>query len=336
MEKATTIEQTLDNEGPCLSSITPRGKVSIDAEASRDFEASLSSDWDCNPPTVELQQLLAGVYFIDNVLSVEECSNLINLIDNSASLSFWCAEKVDDGSTRAYRNAETIEMHSRVFAEKLWARVADLLINSLPSIDISEDVDDERYERDLLGHWNPCGTNPDALFARYPSHGSFAPHTDGRAIINFNTRSFYSIIVFLNTVPLEQGAGTRFYSPQAIQQLELRTDRTGDASISQWTANKAFLQAEVQAVAGRMVLFQQAWVHEGVPPTAPNRKYIIRSDVIFRRDPPICDSPADQEAYQFFREAEWLAESGHVDNAVALFKKAFKRSALLAQIMGQA
>jgi hypothetical protein len=46
-----------------------------------------------------------------------------------------------------------------------------------------------------------------------------------------------------------------------------------------------------------MLVFEQSLVHEGVPPAQPHIKYIIRSDVMFQRDPAICDSPQDVAAY---------------------------------------
>lgn len=320
-------------EGPELSTITPRGKVAISPDACRAFESCLAGSCE----QLELQQTtMPGVYFIDNVLSVDECNALIDKIDTNGALSFWCADKADDPSTRSYRNAETIEMHSDTFADALWSRVSSLLTSFLPPVDIPDDEEDESYERDLMGRWVACGTNPDALFARYPSFGSFAPHTDGRAIIDFNTRSHYSVILYLNTVPLQMGAGTRFYDSAATQYLQLLPDANShDTAVSQWTAPRSLLKGEVEAVAGRMAFFKQSWVHEGVPPVMPYKKYIIRSDIIFRRDPAICDTPKDRDAYKLFREAEELAESGRSDEAIPLFRRAFKMSPDFSRIMGQ-
>lgn len=89
-------------------------------------------------------------------------------------------------------------------------------------------------------------------------------------------------------------------------------------------------------VAGRLLIFHQSLVHEGVPPKSPHLKYIIRSDVMLTRTPAICDSEADREAYRIFKQAEDLAEQGRVDEAVPLFKRALKLSPEMARIMGQA
>jgi hypothetical protein len=104
---------------------------------------------------------------------------------------------------------------------------------------------------------------------------------------------------------------------------------------NRWTASQSLVLDEVEAVEGRFLMFHQSLVHEGVPPVDPFLKYIIRSDVIFERTPKICDSPKDREAYQLFRQAEEVAENGEVPLSLQLFKKAFKLSPTLAQIMGQ-
>jgi hypothetical protein len=170
------------------------------------------------------------------------------------------------------------------------------------------------------------------LLAKYPSRGSFAPHTDGRTIHDFNTRSFFSVIVFLNDIPEGQGGGTRFYQSDAVNNL-VRVSLEGD---SMWSADSSLVTAEVHAVKGRMLIFHQSLVHEGVPPLVPFEKYIIRSDLMLRRDQPVCDSEQDKAAYALFRQAEDLADAGDVQQSVVLFKRALRLSPAMAAIMGQA
>ena len=87
-------------------------------------------------------------------------------------------------------------------------------------------------------------------------------------------------------------------------------------------------------VCGRMLIFDQSLVHEGVPPLAPYSKFIIRSDVMFQRSPAICDSPIDKEAYRIFKQAEQLAEAGNIEESIPQFRRAVKLSPTLAAIMG--
>ena len=63
-------------------------------------------------------------------------------------------------------------------------------------------------------------------------------------------------------------------------------------------------------------------------------KYIIRSDIMYKRVPPILNSDKDKEAYRIIREAEDLAESGDVDGSILLFRRAYKLSPELAAMMG--
>jgi hypothetical protein len=56
---------------------------------------------------------------------------------------------------------------------------------------------------------------------------------------------------------------------------------------------------------------------------------------MFERNPAVCNSEADIRAYGIFQRAEALAETGHVAEAVPLFRQAFKTSPALAEMMGQ-
>jgi hypothetical protein len=315
-------------DNPPLTAITPRQKVVVPEESCKVFLSCFSESFSasdlnlCNP--------IDGVYYIDEVFNEEECEKIQYEIDNNEFLSFWCIDKENDPEVQSFRNAYTIEMQSPEFGDKLWSRVATLLDGNF-HVNIADDEDDENYERDLVGEWIPYTLNPHSLFAKYPSLGSFAPHTDGRAIIDFNKRSHYSVVLYFNNVPKELGAGTRFYQNAAIQQLK-KVNKFGN---DYWTADPSLITFEVEAKAGRMVIFHQSLVHEGVPPLAEHQKYILRSDVIFQRTPPICDNADDREAYKLFREAENLAESGEVEKSLVLFRKAFKLSPLLSRIMGQ-
>eukprot|EP01035_Chromulina_nebulosa_P019547 gene19547-25445_t len=79
-------------------------------------------------------------------------------------------------------------------------------------------------------------------------------------------------------------------------------------------------------------MFDQRFAHEGTPPSIV--KHIIRTDVMFKRSQSICDSPEDILAYELFKEAEVIAESGDIDKSIALFKKAFKLSPQMASLLG--
>jgi hypothetical protein len=245
----------------------------------------------------------ARAFYVDNALSPDECALLRSQIDRCDALSFWNEKGRENEEARMFRDADTIELHSAALALKLWNRVKPLL--QLEPVCIAAEEDDEdgnrdpRWERDLFGSWQPSALNRDMLFAKYPSFGSFAPHTDGRAIETFNCRSFYSVIVYLNTIPAPWGGGTRFYCFDAVQRLRSASSESGSKV---WTSDANLVLAEVLPVAGRMLVFEQSLVHEGVAPLQQHLKYIIRSDVMFQRTPAICDSPSDVAAYALLME----------------------------------
>lgn len=316
------------SEAPPLSAVKPMDKVALTGAACEVFEGCVgnndvgtsqrvqvlalcmlplvsasrgSPSEECSesqPCYLCRRDIKARAFYVDNALSQDECARLRCEIDGCDALSFWNEKGRENEEARMFRDADTIELQSAALALKIWNRVETLL--QLQPLHIAEDEDDAdglrdpRWERDLFGAWLPSALNPDMLFAKYPSFGSFAPHTDGRAVETFNRRSFYSVIVYLNTIPAPCGGGTRFYSFDAVQRLKSAASATGS---KMWTSDPNLVLAEVLPVAGRVLVFEQSLVHEGVPPVQPYLKYIIRSDVMFQRSPAICDSPQDVAAY---------------------------------------
>jgi len=320
---------------PPLGAILPGTKKALrDSEETKPFELCLEVGMSSTDSPPRCNNVEHDVWYVDNGLSVNECKKLCLEVDNSPSLSFWS----HIAEARAFRDADTIELHSPAFALDLWNRIkAYLPPNISPQhsdskIVIDKEYDengnvDRRWERELVGTWTPCGFNHDLLFAKYPPGGSFAPHTDGRAIHDFNTRSFYSVIIFLNDLPSGCGGGTRFYSNEALSKLKTLPN-------GQWTSDSSCITFEIRPRAGRFLIFEQSLVHEGVPPLG-ECKYIIRSDVMFRRLIPLCDSPQDKTAYELYRQGEDLAEQGDSAQAIKLFRRALKLSPKLSQIIGQ-
>lgn len=318
-----------------LASVKPCSKEQIsDKEAIRfllpvlsELRTKTSSINNKSPKAFKVDSIDA--IYVDNALSDAECGILRNLVDNTESnnsdlISFWNPIGRDNDDARSFRDCNTIEINCKEFGDLLWNRVKDHLDYLLNSVIINDENDDKDIEIEMIGSWNAVTTNHDILLAKYPKNGHFAPHTDGRATHLFNRRSLYSIIVFLNDIPLEEGGGTRFYSNDAVNKLHRDCD-------NRWTSDKSLMTAEIEARAGRMLIFEQSLVHEGVP-SLVLPKYIIRSDIIFERDPPI---DINEEAFSYYRKAEEVAEDGQVDESIKLFKKAFAMDKKLKEIMKQ-
>ena len=332
---------------PDLDYIKPDTKIALTGPNASPFcscmgpatsSSSLHQDFEVEDSGITFNHIAleeGDVIVVDDFLTRDECRQLCAEIDANPALSFWSAAGRENDKARAFRDADTIEVNSKEIAVNMWNRIKTHMEHKDKIISIDEEGDtsnDSLWERELPGEWKPVNFNHDLLFVKYPSGGAFSPHTDGKAIHHFNRRSFYSVIVFLNDVV--EGGGTRFYKKEALQHLSEEDSAATDAA-ARWTAAEELMTYEVQPAAGRLLFFDQRLVHEGVPPCAPCEKYIIRSDIMYQRVDPVCDSEKDREAYRLYREAEVLAEDGQVAPSISLFKRAIKMSPELAKYMGQ-
>ena len=104
---------------------------------------------------------------------------------------------------------------------------------------------------------------------------------------------------------------------------------------TRWSADPALATCCVAAKKGRCLVFYHNHVHEGTAPAPGHAKYIIRSDLMYRRRVAICNRPEDRAAYQLYQKALDLAGvAGQEANALPLFKKAFAMSRPLADLYG--
>ena len=315
----------MELDEPPLASVMPDEKVPLRGVESDNFFQSvllsanssgnmkvLVASEDCVHPGLD------GILYVDEVLNKDCCNQLMFAIDSCAQLSFWSASGRENQDAKRFRNADTIEVHSKSFASLIWQRLSQNFGTWEINIGANED-EDPRWERELPGVWRATGVNEDMLFAVYPSGGNFAPHTDGRAVKDFNCRSFFSIILYLNSIPINEGGGTRFYHSDSLKSLHLD-------GLNQWTCDLSQVSYTIEAKAGRCLIFSQEMVHEGIPPDYPNCKYILRSDIMFSRTPAICSSDSDRKAYSNYLKGQNLAEKGLLSEALPLMKKAMKES----------
>lgn len=162
-------------------------------------------------------------FVFDNVLTEEECAMLIAQMEASNQLSSWCSGGSDSKSS--FRVADTVETNVPHLAELVWRRIRPFLENGPPRSSQSssspdskspleksyadksllerryEDEEDEDFECDLLGTWDCVGVNPNWLFARYLDGGYFSAHTDGTTTFDFNKRTLYTVLLYLDSCP---------------------------------------------------------------------------------------------------------------------------------------
>jgi len=104
---------------------------------------------------------------------------------------------------------------------------------------------------------------------------------------------------------------------------------------TRWSADPALSTCCVAAKKGRCLVFYHNHVHEGTSPALGHAKYIIRSDLMYRRRVAICNRTQDRAAYELYQKAVDLAGvAGQEANALPLFQKAFAMSRPLADLYG--
>ena len=133
-------------------------------------------------------------------------------------------------------------------------------------------------------------------------------------------RSFYSVIIYLNTP--SEGGGTRFYESSATNVV---------LDEGRWTGRSDLAVFEVQPKVGRALIFDQRLVHEGVPPI-DDRKHIIRTDIMFERVEPLFVEFSAE--YADYERAVDLSERGQHADAVKLFRKVSRTAPELAAELG--
>ena len=150
-------------------------------------------------------------FFLDGVLTTTECQQLIRQADG-----LWTFWENDPARPRiSFRNAHTIEVTHQELADRIWHRISDFV---RPDV-VMLDEDDPRFEIDIEGTWKPYATNPKLLLSRYLEGGHFSPHTDGTTVIDFNRRTFYSCVLFLNSS--SWGGHTRLYDDEQMRILDV-------------------------------------------------------------------------------------------------------------------
>ncbi len=274
------------------------------------------------PTNMKFQELDCNLdgFIIDNVFNKKECEYMIQQTEKEG-YTFWNINKPNETT---FRNADTIEIQNNEIAQLIFDRIKQFLIKK--NIIIKEkQYNLERYSNDLIGTWYPYNTNPSILFARYMKKGHFAPHTDGYNIIDFNHRSMYSMVIYLNTCL--QGGETKFYKEKQKDTLILDKD-------GRYTGLKENEYTTIKPICGRALIFFHNIMHEGVGVKNHCKKYIIRSDIMYERRPAIYTNKKDIDAFHFYQQAEELSNLGKMEEAIKLYRKCIKSSENIANLYG--
>ena len=247
---------------------------------------------------------------LSNVLTQEECKSLIDGAER-CRYSFWNLES----KRTEFRNAETVEVTSQSIAEALWQRLKRHVVKR-----IMIEEGHPLHERGLDGEWEACGINDHLLFNKYTSLGHFSPHTDGATVKDFNRRSFYSVLVYLNDCD-EGGETSLFCAPHSASLSYFSMD---DKNRYRWP--KEWVCDIAPCVQGSVLIFRQDQVHEGAPVGVGAQKLIIRTDVMYGRTKKRCDDENGIRAYELHSEAQKEETKGNLERTIALLKQCRKVS----------
>ncbi|CCW64957.1 unnamed protein product [Phytomonas sp. EM1] len=267
---------------------------------------------------------------VDNFLTNEECDALVEACEKTG-FSFWRQTTHDatDGesccsaASKAVRVVDTIEANFDHLSQFLFKRIAAVV--DLESKRFSKEMigAEELYERDLEGEWVPYALSSNLLLGRYKPGGHFMPHIDGSTVVDLNTRSFYTLLLYLNDCP--EGGETHLFSGEQHKVIFM------DSEANKLRGSASNRVGSVEPKKGRAAFFYYDLLHEGAP-VVSGLKYICRADLLYRRQPPILTSEKDTEAFELYQQARTLESSGEAARACELFQRVRKVSKGVAEL----
>ena len=146
---------------------------------------------------------------IDNVLTVKECTDII---DASSTCNFQNMDSKYD--PKKDRNNSRLLVLDPDLAKHLWSQIETVLLrviqdNHITLCPLGFDV--------LKGNWEFYGLNEGVRVNKYCSEKSnyFAPHKDAQYCPSGDKRSIFLLVLYLNEG--FQGGETHFYLPKSVR-----------------------------------------------------------------------------------------------------------------------
>lgn len=301
-----------------------------------DFDLTPFESFDPSSIQVEIVEPVDSMYkkfggrcmLLHNMLTANECAYLIKEMDKDMQQVSY---------RHNYRVNDRCVFESSQFAEMMWKRVQPVASQLSLVIDqdqakqhlMSEEPGDCPHDLRVgygkEGTWHPVGLNECLRFCRYNPGGFFRKHTDACFIRSEEEQSFFTCMFYLNGD--FEGGATRF----------LRLDGQGNTDCeSQFKlAQDKDVLASVSPETGLcMLFFQPGLMHEGED-LHSGLKYILRTDVMYRRNPAtkIQRTPQREQAMALLQQAQAAEERGECDIACNLYRRAFKLDPELEQMV---
>jgi len=164
------------------------------------------------------------------------------------------------------------------------------------------------------GTWHPIGLNECLRFCRYNPGGFFRKHCDGQFRRSQDEMSLFTCMFYLDG-DMEGGA-TRFLRPSGC---------FGEGDVYALAPDSEVLASLAPEPGLCLLFFQPGLLHEGED-IRSGIKHILRTDVMFRRDP---DTRPQMklhvaQALELVQQAQAAEERKDCDHAASLYRRAFK------------
>eukprot|EP01059_Diplonema_ambulator_P000331 TRINITY_DN10270_c0_g2_i1.p1 TRINITY_DN10270_c0_g2~~TRINITY_DN10270_c0_g2_i1.p1 ORF type:complete len:288 (+),score=96.68 TRINITY_DN10270_c0_g2_i1:34-864(+) len=239
---------------------------------------------------------LKGAFLLEGYLTEEECRYLMENVEYEEEIEFN-----RDGET--YRKNHRIQISHEGVADMLYARALPYLPAEyhVPATEVEFGFQAE-------GTWTPHSLNPSLRICKYHPGGLFKPHYDGIFLRQLGFRSLWTFMVYLND-GFEGGATNFLAGP----------------------FDEGTVLASLRVQPGTLICFPVHLYHEGLPLTS-GEKYILRSDLMFKRDN-FTASAQTLKAEEYLALAREYERCNQCDEAVACYKKAFKLDPTLEQVL---
>lgn len=214
---------------------------------------------------------------IDNVLTPEECTQLIQLAEDSVAdeargksgTRIWKPALINVGDgleifDSSYRNSDRIVWDHQEVVNRIWDRItsrAPVIQSELSSV---------AFEGSGWSvNWDFASLNQRMRFLRYGSHQFFRPHCDGafREVRDGKQYStFYTVHLYLNDSVAEVGE---------------KADLSGGAT--SFLSRNEKRRLSVHPKAGRVLIFQHERLYHAGDDVLKGTKYTVRMDVLYVR-----------------------------------------------------
>lgn len=305
---------------------------------SKAFTLDVSQFNSFDPSSVELEfveavdspfkQFGGRCMILKNALTKPECRYLIEQMDKDMEQVRYRHD---------YRRNDRIVYDSPALTELLWRRVQpfcsglSVCVDADPSKQrlLSEEAGvcphDLRAGFGKEGVWHPSGLNECLRFCKYNPGDFFRKHCDGCFVRSEDEQSLFTCMFYLNGG--FDGGATRFLGPSS-------SDITDIASQFKLADDSEVLASVAPEPGMCMLFFQPGLLHEGED-LRSGLKYILRTDVMYRRDPAtkVPRTMQQAKAMDLVQQAQAAEERRECDLACSLYRRAFKLDPNIEQML---